>query len=248
MDQTAQTDQVLNNFTNVNFYYSFVRLLLLFLLPYTHLLLLLLWWPWQLRLELSLTICALSAFHCFTPGQNTKNDYHFSDTSSTGLGCTFQWLLLSSMHCFNLSSCYACHVMFQITTSLSSEIPSLNQIKRKQPLTWKKYLCFCDFCVSDPAGRQCEYPSETWCLCPDFSPSECPDGQKKNSAEHGVFTQLRWQPPNPICLLYPLQYIYILNTGTCQLQIKWNKCRRVSFGFFCLFVFNIARIWYHAFI
>lgn len=148
MDQTAQTDQVLNNFTNVNFYYSFFRLLLLFLLPYTRLLLL--WWPWQLRLELGLTICALSAFNCLTPGQNTKNDYHFSDTSS--------WLHFSmtfdpSMHFFKkFSSCYICHMMFEITTSLSSDVLT-NQIKLTQLLTLPEYLCCCHIHVSDPAER-----------------------------------------------------------------------------------------------
>lgn len=138
MDQTAQTDQVPNNFTNVNFYYSFLHLLPLPSPSSTPVFFCFSGDLGQLRLELSLTICALSAFYRFTPGQNTKNDYHFSDTLAPGLG--FQWLLLSSMHCFNFSSCFVC---------LAMPIEIL-----KQPLTLQKYLSFCD--INDPAGRQWE--------------------------------------------------------------------------------------------
>lgn len=165
----------------------------------------------RLRLELSLTICALSAFHCFTPGQNTKNDYHCSDTSLPGLACTFEWLLLSSTHCFfYFSSCYLHPMMFQFITSLSFEIITLNQIKLKQPPTVRKYLCFCGWMldVADPAGRQCERPNETWCLHPDFSPSGCPDGHKKNLLNMVYLHSSDDKPLSPPCLLCPLQYLF----------------------------------------
>lgn len=56
---------------------------------------------------------------------------------------------------------------------------------------------------------------------------------KRHFAEHGVFTQLRWQSPPTPFVSCTLCYI-CFHTGTFQPQIKWSKC--LPDYFVCLFM------------
>lgn len=153
----------------------------------------------RLRLELSSTICALSAFHCFTPGQNTKNDYHCSDTSFPGLACTFEWLLLSSTHCFFISA-HVISTPWCFNLSQAFLLRLLHWIK----LSSNNHRQYGNICVS-VAGcwtlLTLQGGSVNVLMRPGAfvltSHLQAAQMDKKKSAEHGVFTQLRWQTPVP---------------------------------------------------